>query len=182
MNLPNKLTLGRVIMIPLFVVTFLSESANPWLPFAFFVIATVTDTLDGMLARKMNLVTDFGKLMDPLADKLMVSAALICFTYAHLMHPAVAILIISRELLVTGLRMIASAKGKVIPADFWGKIKTDSQDATIIVMLLWLALGECALKNFLGTAVPYCVWIMTALTVISAVNYCVKNKEIFANK
>ena len=103
MNIPNKLTIVRVIMVPFFVAAFLMDSVSDWAALALFVIAGLTDTLDGMIARKYNMVTNFGKLMDPLADKLMVMAALVCFTYKGIVHPAVTIVILGREFLVTGL-------------------------------------------------------------------------------
>ena len=117
--------------------------------------------------------------MDPLADKLMVMAAFVCFTYAGLLHPAVTIIIMSREFLVTGVRMLATSKGKVIAADFWGKFKTVSQDVTIILILIWQSIGTGIVADILGKVSYWCIWIMTILTLISAVNYCIKNKELF---
>ena len=181
MNLPNILTILRVVMIPFFVAAFLTEGISDWITLAIFVLAAITDYFDGAIARKQNIVTDFGKLMDPLADKLMVMSAFICFTSAGLLHPIVTIVIMSREFLVTGLRMVASSKGKVIAADFWGKLKTVFQDVTIIAILFQSAIsaGE---GSFIGTIVYLCIWIMTVLTLVSAANYCIKNKEFFAGK
>ncbi len=177
MNIPNLLTFLRVAMIPLFVLAFLSENISSWFALAIFVIAAITDALDGYIARKQNIVTDLGKLMDPLADKLMVMSAFICFTAAGVLHPAVTIIIMSREFLVTGLRSIASSKGRVIAADIWGKLKTISQDTAAIVILVW----KCSpiFPNLLSVIAYACVWIMTLLTIFSAVNYCIKNKDIF---
>lgn len=179
MNIPNRLTIIRVIMVPLFVAAFLVEPVSGWVALALFAAAGLTDMLDGMIARKYNMVTNFGKLMDPLADKLMVMAALVCFTYAKIVHPAVVIIILAREFLVTGLRMLAVTEGKVIAADIWGKLKTTSQDIGIILILLWKSLEQASFAPVLKTASEVFVWIMTVLTVISAINYCVKNIDIF---
>ena len=178
MNLPNVLTLFRVAMIPLFVGAFLAEGISDWITLSFFAIAAITDALDGYIARKQNIVTDFGKLMDPLADKMMVMAAFVCFTAAEILHPIITIFIIARELLVTGLRSIASSKGKVIAADIWGKVKTISQYVAIIVILVKRATcsGDGSFFGILATA---CIAIMTVLTLISVLNYCFKNKEFF---
>ncbi|MBP1569691.1 MAG: CDP-diacylglycerol--glycerol-3-phosphate 3-phosphatidyltransferase [Oscillospiraceae bacterium] len=181
MNLPNILTLLRVVMIPLFVAAFLTGGISDWITLALFALAAITDALDGYIARKQNLVTDFGKLMDPLADKLMVMAAFVCFTYAELLHPAVTIIIMSREFLVTGVRMLATSKGKVIAADIWGKLKTVFQDIAIILILIKSATGSPD-ASLIGTVTYFCNWIMTVLTVTSAINYCIKNKDIFKEK
>ncbi len=178
MNLPNTLTLLRVVMIPLFVAAFLSGGISDWITLILFVLASITDALDGYIARKKNIVTDFGKLMDPLADKIMVMAAFVCFTYAGLLHPAVTILVMAREFIVTGVRMLATSKGKVIAADIWGKLKTVFQDASIILILIKCAVGTND-ASFLGVVIYLCVWIMTILTIVSAINYCIKNKDIF---
>lgn len=181
MNLPNKLTLMRVLMVPAFVAAFLFSGVSPWIPLVLFVAAGITDILDGEIARRQNIVTDFGKLMDPLADKIMVTAVLICFSSVGYVHPAVTILIISRELFVTGFRTLATIKGKVIAADFWGKLKTVFQDITIILILLWRTL-DGVLAEYVWTISYWFIWIMAALTVISGVNYCVKNRSIFVNE
>ena len=132
MNLPNILTVLRMIMVPLFVGAFLSERVSDWIALAIFAIAALTDALDGHIARKQNIVTDFGKLMDPLADKVMVMAAFVCFSAAGLIHPVITIVVLAREFYVTGLRSVAVSKGKVIAADFLGKAKTISQYAVVI--------------------------------------------------
>ena len=179
MNIPNKLTIIRVIMVPLFVAAFLIDSISKWAALILFVAAGLTDMLDGMIARKYNMVTDFGKLMDPLADKLMVMAALVCFTYRGIVHPAVSIIILAREFLVTGLRMLATSSGRVIAADIWGKLKTVSQDVGIVVILAWQALEHASFAPVLKTASTVCIWVMTVLTVVSAVNYCARNIDVF---
>ncbi len=181
MNLPNALTVLRVLMIPFFVAAFLAGGVSDWVTVGIFVLAAITDYFDGAIARKKNIVTDFGKLMDPLADKLMVMSAFICFTAEGLLHPVVTIIIMSREFLVTGLRMLATSKGKVIAADIWGKLKTVSQDLTVLLILIQSAAGVGS-GSFMGTAVYLFVWIMTILTVVSAVNYCVKNRDVFTDK
>lgn len=179
MNIPNKLTIVRVIMVPFFVAAFLTDSVSDWVALVIFITAGLTDTLDGMIARKYNMVTNFGKLMDPLADKLMVMAALVCFTCVGIVHPGVTIVILAREFLVTGLRALATTNGKVIAADIWGKLKTVSQDVGIIVILAWKALERAKFAPVLKTLSTACVWIMTVLTVASAVNYCIKNRDVF---
>ena len=180
MNLPNFLTFVRVAMIPFFAAAFLIDGINNWAALLFFILAAITDALDGYIARKQNIVTDLGKLMDPLADKLMVMSAFICFTATGILHPAVTIIIMSREFLVTGLRNIAQSKGRVIAADILGKLKTVSQDIAIVVILVWKSVS--ADTEILETVSDICVVIMTLLTVFSAVNYCIKNKDIFYDK
>lgn len=177
MNIPNLLTLFRVAMIPFFAMSFLSDGISSWFALVFFVVAAITDALDGYIARKQNIVTDFGKLMDPLADKLMVMSAFICFTAVGILHPAVTIIIMSREFLVTGLRSIAVSKGRVIAADIWGKLKTISQDVAIIVVLVWKS--SPVFVGVLEILSVICIAVMTILTVYSAINYCIKNKDIF---
>lgn len=171
-----------MILIPVFVFAFLfdpsvTQSPKDWLCFLIYVAAGITDWLDGYIARKNNLVTDFGKLMDPLADKLLNSAALICFTAIGILNPAVVIIIISREFLVTGIRALAASKGEVIAADIWGKLKTVSQDITVGVILFNRAATETALLSIISETG---VLIMTVLTVISAINYCYKNRALFS--
>ena len=123
-------------MIPLFIGAFLIEGISDWITLVIFASAAITDALDGYIARKKNIVTDFGKLMDPLADKIMVMSAFVCFTAAGILHPIITIVILAREFLITGLRSVATSKGKVIAADIWGKAKTVSQYAFIIVTLI----------------------------------------------
>lgn len=178
MNLPNILTMLRVAMIPVFAATFLTDGISDWVSLAVFVLAAITDWLDGALARKKNIVTDFGKLMDPLADKLMIMSVFICFTATGLLHPAITIIVMSREFLVTGVRMLATTKGRVIAADICGKLKTWFQDITIIVILLKSAI-QLPFENVADIITYIIIGVMTALTLISAANYCYKNKDIF---
>lgn len=138
MNLPNKLTMFRLILVPFFVVVLL----NPNLPHHYlialllFAVASYTDHLDGKLARKNNQITDFGKFMDPLADKVLVISALVCFVELHLANVWLVLLIIAREFMVTSIRLVAADKGQVIAANNWGKAKTISQIIAILVVLL----------------------------------------------
>lgn len=174
MNLPNKLTILRVCLIPFFVVFLLAEifgTADDWIALFIFIVASLTDMLDGKIARKYNLVTNFGKLMDPLADKLLVSAALICLNAMDRLAAWVVIVIISREFIISGLRQIASDNGIVIAASYWGKYKTTFQ----IIMICLLIVNIEAL-SILTTVVT---WIAIALTIISMVDYMYKNRKVF---
>lgn len=141
MNMPNKLTLARIILIPVFVFFLLMRSSLPlvasWISFLVFVIASLTDAADGYLARKNNQVTNFGKIADPLADKLLVSSALIGFVSLNLISPWPVIIIIGREFAVTGLRVIAASEGFIISASIWGKLKTITQIIAILFFLLF---------------------------------------------
>ena len=176
MNLPNKLTILRVIMIPFFVAALLYDGgANQnmrYVAAALFIIASLTDMLDGKIARKYNLVTNFGKFMDPLADKLLVSAAMICMIELGMLPAWVVIIIISREFIITGFRLIAAEGGLVIAASWWGKIKTTVQ----MVMSVFL------IVNFDGKVVNIVenvlIYAAILLTVISLVDYLVKNWNV----
>ena len=173
MNLPNKLTILRVIMIPFFVFFLLSGvggSASKWIALVIFAAASITDTLDGYIARRDNLITDFGKFMDPLADKLLVCSALICFVELDKLPAWMVIIIIAREFIISGFRLVASDNGIVIAASYWGKFKTTFQ--MIAVVLLILDIPSLALLTTL------CVWIALALTIISLVDYIVKNHKV----
>lgn len=174
MNLPNKLTVLRVFMIPFFVLFMLTDlggSANKWIAVVIFIAASLTDLLDGKIARKYNLVTNFGKFMDPLADKLLVSAAMICLVQMGRLAAWVVIIIISREFIISGFRLIASDNGTVIAASYWGKFKTLFQMLMIIVLIMNLG-GVFAV---IGAAL---IWIALILTVVSLVDYIVKNKQV----
>ena len=178
MKLPNILTILRIIMIPFFLLSFLLAGISDWIALVFFALAAITDALDGHIARKQNIVTDFGKLMDPLADKIMVMSAFVCFTAAGSIHPVITIIMLTREFLVTGLRAVASSKGKVIAADIWGKAKTISQYVFIVVILIKSATSS-GFENHLGILANVTLAVALVLTLISAINYCYKNKEIF---
>lgn len=174
MNLPNKLTVLRVLMIPFFVLFMLTDwggAANKWIAVAIFIIASLTDLLDGKIARKYNLVTNFGKFMDPLADKLLVSAAMICLVEMGRLPAWIVIIIISREFIISGFRLIASDNGIVIAASYWGKFKTVFQMVMIIVLIVNLG----GIFDTIGTIL---IWIATILTVVSLVDYIAKNKQV----
>ena len=178
MKTPNILTVIRVFMIPLFIGAFLIEGIDDLVTGAIFLTAAITDALDGHIARKNNIVTDFGKLMDPLADKIMVMSAFVCFTAAGILHPIITIIILSREFLVTGLRSVATAKGKVIAADIWGKAKTVSQYVFIVATLVGRS-GLFRFERFFEILTTVALVVALTLATISAINYCIKNKEIF---
>ena len=174
MNLPNKLTILRVIMIPFFVVFLLADitgSADKWIALVIFCVASLTDMLDGKIARKQNLVTNFGKFMDPLADKLLVCTALICLTAMDRLNVVVTLIIIAREFIISGFRLVASDNGIVIAANYWGKFKTVSQMALIIVKIMDLGGIFSGLEGVLEI-------ISVALTLISLMDYIMKNKEV----
>ncbi len=173
MNLPNKLTILRVAMIPFFVFFLLTDyvgAASRWIALAIFVVASLTDLLDGHIARKYNLVTNFGKFMDPLADKLLVCAALICLTGSGDLSTVVTIIIISREFIISGFRLIASDNGVVIAASYWGKFKTTAQMAMIILLIV--NIPQIAIFT------EIVVWIAVVLTIVSLVDYLIKNRGV----
>lgn len=174
MNLPNKLTILRVIMIPFFLVALLVDGipAGKWIALAIFIIASFTDMLDGKIARKYNLITNFGKFMDPLADKLLVSAALIALIPLGKIPAWIVIVIISREFIISGFRLIASDNGVVIAASYWGKIKTVTQ---MVMIVLLIADFSNSIIDVLETVFIY---LALALTVISLLDYLIKNKNV----
>ena len=173
MNLPNKLTVLRMCLIPFFVIfmeyPFLG-GADKYIAVAIFIIASITDMLDGKIARKYNLVTNFGKFMDPMADKLLVCSALICLS--NVIPKWIVIIIISRELIISGFRTIAADNGIVIAASYWGKFKTVFQMLMVIVLILDIPNPFFAV---LGTVLTY---IALALTVVSLIDYIAKNKNV----
>ena len=174
MNLPNKLTILRVILIPFFAVFMLFDitgAADKWIALVIFCVASLTDMLDGKIARKYNLVTNFGKFMDPLADKLLVCTALICLTSMNRLNVIVVLVIIAREFIISGFRLVASDNGIVIAASYWGKFKTVSQMALIIVLIMDLG----GVWNVVGTVLT---WVALLLTVISLIDYIAKNKQV----
>ena len=174
MNLPNKLTILRVILIPFFVVFMLFDitgAADKWIALVIFCVASLTDMLYGKIARKYNLVTNFGKFMDPLADKLLVCTALICLTSMNRLNVIVVLVIIAREFIISGFRLVASDNGIVIAASYWGKFKTVSQMALIIVLIMDLG----GVWNVVGTVLT---WVALLLTVVSLIDYIAKNKQV----
>lgn len=174
MNLPNKLTVLRVCLIPFFVIALLYDHGNSqvmrYIANGIFIAASLTDMLDGKIARKYNLVTDFGKFMDPLADKLLVCSALICLIELGQLPAWIVLIIISREFIISGFRLVAADNGIVIAASYWGKFKTTFQMIAVILLIF----------NFqaLEMVTNIVLWIAVALTVISLVDYIVKNRKV----
>ena len=172
MNLPNKLTMFRVILIPFFIL-FLLVPITPvdkWISLTIFIVASLTDLLDGHIARKYHLVTNFGKFMDPLADKLLVCSALICLIELDRIPSWMVIIIIAREFVISGFRLIASDNGVVIAASYWGKFKTTFQMIAVCLMI-----ADIAALSFVTSIVT---WIAVILTVVSLVDYLIKNKDV----
>ena len=196
MNLPNKLTLSRVIMVPFFVAAILLSPYEPilkWVAIIIFITASITDLFDGKIARKYNLVTNFGKFADPLADKLLVCSALICMTSLGGAVPAViTIIIIAREFIISGFRLIAAEKGTVIAASMWGKFKTTFQMIMVIGKMLVLDAYirpetradhsylpfPPAFNAVLFYITETAMYIALILTVISLCDYLFKNKDV----
>lgn len=175
MNLPNKLTIFRVILIPFFVFFMLApfcEGYGNYIATAIFVIASITDFFDGRIARKYHLVTDFGKFMDPLADKLLVCSAMICLVELSLLPAWIVIIIIGREFIISGFRLVASDNGIVIAASYWGKFKTTFQMIMVIVLMLHI---NHPFFYYLGVVTTY---IALILTIVSLMDYLIKNKNV----
>ena len=174
MNLPNKLTILRVLLIPFFVFFLLVPvlSYSNYIAVSIFIIASLTDLADGKIARKYNLVTKFGKFMEPLAEKLLVCSALICLVATEQLAAWMVIVIISREFIISGFRLVASDNGVVIAASYWGKFKTTFQMLMIIVLIL----------NFPGRFFEILgvilIWVALILTVVSLCDYLIKNKDV----
>lgn len=178
MNLPNKLTVLRVVLIPFFLVSLMVDAIpyGKWIAVGIFVIASLTDLLDGKIARKYNLITNFGKFMDPLADKLLVCSAMIALIELDRIPAWVVIIIIAREFIISGFRLVASDNGIVIAAGWWGKVKTVVQMVMIIFVMCDFGGSMVALlENIL-------IYAALALTIISLVDYLVKNKEVLAEQ
>ena len=176
MNLPNKLTILRVILIPFFVFFLISpffDGYGNYIALAIFIIASLTDMADGKIARKYNLVTNFGKFMDPLADKLLVCSAMICLVDLKLIPVWVVLIIIAREFIISGFRLVASDNGIVIAASYWGKFKTTFQMIMIILLILNI---DYPYSNIINMVIMY---IALALTIISLLDYIIKNYKVF---
>ncbi|MBQ6235682.1 MAG: CDP-diacylglycerol--glycerol-3-phosphate 3-phosphatidyltransferase [Clostridia bacterium] len=190
MNTANKLTILRILLIPLFILALLLPNLWPafatyshWVAAMLFLAAAITDILDGNYARKHNLVTDFGKLMDPIADKMLIVAAFVMLSCTadtahpkYLLHPVVTIVFIAREFLISGVRQIAASKGVVIAAGKLGKWKTTFQDIIVIALLLYDEFPFFWLNPYLRYLIEALVYVALALSVVSAVEYIVKNK------
>ncbi len=174
MNLPNKLTILRVILIPFFVAALLWDGGQNqtlrYVSAAIFIVASLTDMLDGKIARKYNLVTNFGKFMDPLADKLLVCSALICLIELGQLPSWMVIMIISREFIISGFRLVASDNGVVIAASYWGKFKTTFQMIAVVLLILQIPP--------LHILTQICVWIALILTIVSLIDYIMKNHKV----
>ena len=182
MNLPNKLTLARVIMVPVFLFFILNhqeflpfyipaiEPYCKWIALGIFILAAITDALDGKIARKYNLVTNFGKFMDPLADKLLVNLALIALMLLGKVNPWLVMLIIARDFIISGFRLVAAEKGSVIAASIWGKVKTAAQ----MVMVCFL-IADIPQIHIVGTVLQ---WLVCILTLFSLIDYLVKNRSV----
>lgn len=176
MNLPNKLTCLRVILVPFFIFFLLTEFV-PWsalLALIVFAAASVTDALDGHIARSRNLVTSFGKFLDPLADKVLVISALVCFVELGLAGAVPVIIIIAREFMVSGLRLVTAGEGVVVPANIWGKLKTAFTMVAIVIILFGTVLfgkDPTQYNSIFYIIEQLLIWISTVLTVISGFTY-----------
>jgi len=172
MNTPNKLTIARMIIVPFLVIGWGGE-ANRYISLTLFVVASVTDWFDGYLARKNNLVTNFGKFMDPLADKLLVCSAMICMIDLKRLSAWFVIIIIAREFIISGFRLIAAENGIVIAANYWGKFKTASQMIMIILLILHFDGIFVILEQIF-------IWLSLALTIISLITYIWQNRTVLS--
>ena len=185
MNICNKLTVFRIILVPFFVLFMLC----PGIPYSalwsliIFTVASYTDHLDGKLARERNMVTNFGKFLDPMADKILVLSAMVCMVTADLCSPVVLIIVLAREFLVSSLRLVAASQNVVIAADKSGKIKTGTQMVSIVVILTLLSINQ-----LFGTEIPvapisHCLmWLTAALTVYSGAEYIIRNRSLIEVK
>lgn len=176
MNTPNKLTIARMIIVPFLVIFLLTGwggEANRYISLTLFVVASVTDWFDGYLARKNNLVTNFGKFMDPLADKLLICSAMICMIDLKRLPAWFVIIIIAREFIISGFRLIAAENGIVIAANYWGKFKTASQMIMIILLILHFDGIFVILEQIF-------IWLSLALTIISLITYIWQNRTVLS--
>ena len=176
MNTPNKLTIARMIIVPFLVIFLLTGwggEANRYISLTLFVVASVTDWFDGYLARKNNLVTNFGKFMDPLADKLLVCSAMICMIDLKRLSAWFVIIIIAHEFIISGFRLIAAENGIVIAANYWGKFKTASQMIMIILLILHFDGIFVILEQIF-------IWLSLALTIISLITYIWQNRTVLS--
>lgn len=186
MNIANKLTIIRVLMIPAFLVFMLIDfwEYNYYVAFVIFAVASYTDYLDGHLARKYNLVTNFGKFMDPLADKLLVAAALIGFVQLDVVPAWIVIVTVSREFIISGFRLIAANQGLVLAAGWWGKAKTAVQMTMILVLLFWMNFQsyDIVILEYFERLLYYVgqitMYASVILAIISATEYIVKNINV----
>ncbi len=182
MNLPNKITLFRVILIPFFLIFFMIPGipAGKWIAFVIFIVASLSDMVDGKIARKYNLVTDFGKFMDPLADKLLVCSAMIALIPGGRIMAWVVIIIIAREFTISGFRLIAADNGKVIAASMWGKVKTAVTMVMLVVLIANLGEDFPDAEKIIRIVELVLIYLSAVLTVVSLIDYLIKNKEVIA--
>lgn len=188
MNLPNKLTLLRIILVPFFVLFLLVDAIplSPVFALVVFIAASITDFFDGHYARKHNMVTDFGKFADPLADKILIISAFCCFIQTGLIGAVPVIIVLFREFAVTSVRLVAASKGKVVAANMWGKAKTVSQIVAVIVALVLqivLKLGGflAEVSGSFGIITNVVVWVSVIFTVISGIVYLKDNADLYKN-
>lgn len=178
MNLPNKLTLFRIILIPFFVFFLFTGcvgEAGKYIALGIFAVASLTDLFDGKIARKYNLVTNFGKFMDPIADKLLVSSALISFVGLNRLSAWIVIILIAREFIISGFRLVASDAGIVLAASWWGKFKTAFQMIMCILLII-------NIQNNVFTVINNVfIYISLALSVISLADYLIKNRKVISD-
>jgi CDP-diacylglycerol--glycerol-3-phosphate 3-phosphatidyltransferase len=180
-NLPNKLTISRLVSLPLLIACFYIDSPlGRWGLLVLFVLASITDYLDGRIARSRNLVTSLGKFLDPIADKALVNSVLVCFVEIGYASAAAVIIILIREFVVSGVRMEAASRGKVVAANIFGKAKTLFQMVSMTVVLFLRA--ECGDPSWLITTSNILCWISAAITALSGIVYVVDNKEILTEK
>jgi CDP-diacylglycerol--glycerol-3-phosphate 3-phosphatidyltransferase len=187
MNLPNKLTILRTIMIPFFLVALLCDEKyggfipyGNWIALVIFALASLTDMLDGKIARKYNLITDFGKFMDPLADKLLVASAMIAFVELGRIPCWVVIVIIAREFIISGFRLVAADNGIVIAAGIWGKVKTAEQMVMLCILIADLGSVLPAISDGIYILEQILIYVALILTIVSLVDYLVHNKNVLA--
>lgn len=179
MNLPNKLTVLRVALVPVFIALLMITAV----PFRFllacivFVAASLTDMLDGKIARKYNLITDFGKLMDPLADKLLVTSAVVMYIYLGLASPIAVLIILARDMLINAIRMLAASKGHTLAAGMFGKVKTVTQMTGIIAVMLMCQLGELGVNINTILISNIIMWVISAITLASGIDYVIKYRK-----
>lgn len=180
MNLPNRITLVRTLLSPVCAVLLLIEDPIAQIAgIAVFILASLTDILDGRLARRMNMVTDFGKLIDPIADKLIVMVAMVALCSQGRVHPAIVMITLAREFIVSGVRIVAAAKGTVIAADRAGKLKTVAQ-MIALPMIIACTGAHYPIFDFLYWPAQAFLWGSIALSVWSLVSYIVNNREVFS--
>lgn len=186
MNLPNKLTCIRLILIPVFAALFFLDGIVPYnylIAAAVFALAAITDFLDGKIARKYGLVTNLGKFLDPIADKVLVSTALLLVAVSDVLYPVAGVccvaVIIARELIISGFRQVAAKTGLVMAADYFGKVKTWVQDISLLVLLVALQFKDVEWLKIIGNI---SLFLAALLTVVSGINYIVKNRKVLQDK